>query len=587
VPTNESMSSTPAFGDYLSAAWRRRAIVVTAIVAGGVLGAVVVPMATSQSRTYSASQRVDIKAFGSEKAPAAPSKGASSSGASRYADPEVMAAALATLGPRAGRWDPTNNVHTTNQAVAALSHLSAKPVTGTTWVDLTFTDTRPTLAQRVIQAYALTYVNTRNKTASAASAAQVAALTAQAAAQYKEVAAWSRQADAERQASAGHATSALTAAQLQVATKQYQSTLAALTNTRAQQSLKGAPTSIAGPVITRTVKKPTGRKVLLVAGLALGLIVGVGAAAVLESFRRRIATSSEAESLTGLPLLGVIPAAGTKHQRLAVTAKPHSASAEAVQRTRGALQLAGLGDSVSVLSVLSPEAESGKTTFIMNLAQSMANQGTKVVVVSANMRNRTLDRFHNTMQKPGLAQLLDGSATDAKELLVEVSPNNYLLPSGTTNANPAELFTRAMLTGIFAHLAEVGLVIVDTPAALDAGEVMAIAGAADASLVLARAGHATRTGLQAIALDLRRLNLACLGMVGLGDKRWLPAMAPVAPMPVQQAAQAPAQRVDLTAAEPEAKASATAEPASASPTRRRRTTTSTRRAADSDTAGTE
>src|SRR4051812_2072246 len=522
------MTSTPAMGDFVAAAWRRRRIVLAAVVIGGVVGAAVVPLVTTGSRTYAASQRVDIKAFGSEKAPSAgtTTKGAGSSSDARYADATVMAAALASLGSRAGHLDVTHNASTTNRAVAALAHLTAKPVAGTTWVDMTLTDHDAGLSQRIIRSYAAAYASTRNKTAATANAAQLASLTAQASADYKQVAAWSRQADAERQANLSHVTSALTTAQLQVATKQFQSTTAALTNARAQ-SLKALPTSVTGPVITRTVKKPTGRPVLLVAGIVTGLLVGLGVAALLESFRRRIAASSEAEALTGLPLLGVIPAAGFTNKRLAVTAKPHGAAAEAIQRARGALQLAGLGDSVSVLSVLSAEAGSGKSTFVMNIAQSIANQGTAVVVVSANLRNRTLDRFHNTLSDQGLADLVDGSVSDARKLLVEVSPNNYLLPSGRSNANPSELFTRAMLTGIFAQLAEVGIVIVDTPATLDAGEAMAIAGAADASVILARVGHATRTGLQTTALDLRRLGLPCLGVVGVGDKGFVQVLAPV------------------------------------------------------------
>ena len=42
----ESMSPTPALGDYIAAAWRRRYVVLIAVVLGGVLGAVVVPMAS-------------------------------------------------------------------------------------------------------------------------------------------------------------------------------------------------------------------------------------------------------------------------------------------------------------------------------------------------------------------------------------------------------------------------------------------------------------------------------------------------------------------------------------------------------------
>ena len=88
MPSNESMTSTPAMGDFIAAAWRRRRIVLTAVVIGGVVGVAVVPLVTTNSRTYAASQRVDVKAFGSEKAPSAgtTTKGTGTSSDARYAD---------------------------------------------------------------------------------------------------------------------------------------------------------------------------------------------------------------------------------------------------------------------------------------------------------------------------------------------------------------------------------------------------------------------------------------------------------------------------------------------------------------------
>src|SRR3954470_3623767 len=123
----ESSTQPGALGDYVAAAWRRRFVVATAVVLCAVLGAVVVPFVTSNGRVYAASQRVDIKAFGSEKAPASTTggrAGANASGA-RYADPAVMAVALKALDTsgKAGA-----STRTTNKAVRALSKLSASPV---------------------------------------------------------------------------------------------------------------------------------------------------------------------------------------------------------------------------------------------------------------------------------------------------------------------------------------------------------------------------------------------------------------------------------------------------------------------------
>src|SRR4051812_19727252 len=181
VARYESAAQTASLADYVAAIWRRRLIVGAALVLGAVIGAFVLPTFASSQRSYIATQRLDIRAFGTEKAPSSSTtaKGTASSGDARYADPTVMAAVLAKVGADAGKLDATAGVQTTNRAAAALGRLSAKSVAGTTWVDMSFTDSSARLASKILTGYVGEYVAKRNAAADSGLKSQVKVLQAQ------------------------------------------------------------------------------------------------------------------------------------------------------------------------------------------------------------------------------------------------------------------------------------------------------------------------------------------------------------------------------------------------------------------------
>ncbi|MGD0904795.1 MAG: exopolysaccharide transport family protein, partial [Terracidiphilus sp.] len=163
--------------------------------------------------------------------------------------------------------------------------------------------------------------------------------------------------------------------------------------------LARVPTSPSAPNIPRNI----------ILGLALGLFGGVGLAFVLESFNNTVRTPEEAESISALPSLGIIPlsikpiAKNRKNShpplslssrssdsadslQLTAFARPRSELAESYRALRTSILLSSLGSAPKVILVTSALPQEGKTTTSINLAIVLAQRGGRVLLVDADLR---------------------------------------------------------------------------------------------------------------------------------------------------------------------------------------------------------
>ena len=138
------------------------------------------------------------------------------------------------------------------------------------------------------------------------------------------------------------------------------------------------------------------------AGLGLGLLSALG----LEALDTSIRSSEEAESVTGLPALAVIPQIGagelgrewkklspdgrTVQLRFVAFNKPHSQAAESYRSLRTSLLLWANGSPPKVLAITSSLPSEGKTLTAVNCATVLAQQGASVLLVDADLRQPSL-----------------------------------------------------------------------------------------------------------------------------------------------------------------------------------------------------
>lgn len=120
------------------------------------------------------------------------------------------------------------------------------------------------------------------------------------------------------------------------------------------------------------------------------------------------------------------------------------------------------GQSASIL-VTSPGGNDGKTWVSANLAISMVQEGKRVIVIDADLRNPSLHKFFQVEREKGLADLLQGHAV--AEVLKYNNGNKVgIITAGELPNNPTEVININKVEHILKDLKEyVDVVIIDSP----------------------------------------------------------------------------------------------------------------------------
>lgn len=272
----------------------------------------------------------------------------------------------------------------------------------------------------------------------------------------------------------------------------------------------------------------------LALGLLLGLGGGIGLAFVLESLDRSVRDMEQATAISTLPALGMIPLQvstnGDSRKRLnAVSigeepsdslalvtyARPKSEAAEAYRALRTSILLSAFGTPPKVILVTSPLPQEGKTTISANSALVLAQRGSRVLLIDADLRRPGLERMLGIRSKGGLSTLISGVDKE-EDVVVPFTkvPNLWILPAGPIPPQPAELLGSNIMKE---HLArwrdEFDHVIIDTPPCLSVTDAVVLSPEVDRVLLVARSGQTTKLALRRACDLLIQVNARVMGVV--------------------------------------------------------------------------
>ncbi len=203
----------------------------------------------------------------------------------------------------------------------------------------------------------------------------------------------------------------------------------------------------------------------LALGLLFGLVIGVGLAYVRHSLDTRVRDESDIADLSDRPVLAALPFdKGSLERPLVMESAPYSPHAEEFRRLRANLlfvDVATASHSVVVTSALPSE---GKTTTAVNLAIAMADAGSRVLLVDADLRNPSVAKTMGLDGEQGLTTVLIGRATFVEVAQKWKDTSLWVLPAGQVPPNPSELLGSTAMERTFAELTEhFDYVLVDSP----------------------------------------------------------------------------------------------------------------------------
>jgi capsular exopolysaccharide synthesis family protein len=267
---------------------------------------------------------------------------------------------------------------------------------------------------------------------------------------------------------------------------------------------------VSGPNVT---KVPAQRAVAIGVPAAIGLVVGLGLAWLLEVRDKTIRSEAQLRELEQAPVLGMVPfdrrlREGPRGRRVAAS----SAGLEAFRQLRTNLEFIDVGSPVQILVVTSSVAEEGKTTTAINLAAALVAANRRVLIVEADLRRPTLDDHFKVRGSVGLTDVIVGRG-ELEAAMQPVGVNGLmLLPSGKLPPNPSELLGSDAMVQLLERLRDrFDVVVVNTPPLLPVTDAAVLSAHADGVLVVVRAGRTTR---QQLTLAMRTLNAVGARVLG-------------------------------------------------------------------------
>jgi polysaccharide biosynthesis transport protein len=269
------------------------------------------------------------------------------------------------------------------------------------------------------------------------------------------------------------------------------------------------------------------------AAFVLGLASGVGLAYLLEGLDNTIRTTEQAQMISGLAPLGMIPLGsksardGAHAKRLVIASsskeavelitqvRPQSQMAESYRALRTSLLLSNLGAPPKVIMVTSALPQEGKTTTSINCAVVLAQKGIRVLLIDADLRRPSIHKTLGMGPRTGLSNVLTGSIQLEQAITrTSILPGLDVLAAGTPPPNPAELLASTNMRDVLAQLREqYDHIVVDTPPSLSVTDAVVLSPRADAVVLVIRSGQTTKQALRRSRDILGRVNAKVVGVL--------------------------------------------------------------------------
>ncbi|MCE5324503.1 polysaccharide biosynthesis tyrosine autokinase [bacterium] len=267
---------------------------------------------------------------------------------------------------------------------------------------------------------------------------------------------------------------------------------------------------------TGPFKQGPSRKVLVVYGFILSLVLGIVTVIWLDSIDTRMRNAADVEKLLELPVIGLTPKLTGRDGMLPKLTHmyPISPMAESYKILRTNILFELRDSPFKTLMVATGRPGQGGTTTICNLAIALAQIGKRIILIDADMRRPSLHKFFNVPNEAGLSTLLQGkdNLTDAFQQ-TEVE-NLIVVPAGPQPLNPSELLGSDRMQDLVKRLEEhCDLVLFDTPSAIVFSDGPMLASWVDAVVMVVSANMVPR-GTETQTRDLlRRAKANILGVV--------------------------------------------------------------------------
>ncbi len=255
----------------------------------------------------------------------------------------------------------------------------------------------------------------------------------------------------------------------------------------------------------------------LLLALALGSITGIGMAFFFEYMDNTVKSAEDIERFIKLPLLGSISIIkqknGNQPEKIAALDSKSTIS-EAYRALRTGVIFSSTNNQHKTLLITSAEPREGKTVTACNLAITMAQMGSKVLLIDSDMRKPRLHKVFGVDNSVGLSSLLVGQSSLHEAVYQTQISNLMILPCGPIPPNPSELLVSKGMQNLIKELkGKFDRIILDSPPTVAVTDSTILSNICDQLLLVVSCGKTTREVISRCKKLLSNKGAQLLGIV--------------------------------------------------------------------------
>jgi capsular exopolysaccharide synthesis family protein len=266
------------------------------------------------------------------------------------------------------------------------------------------------------------------------------------------------------------------------------------------------------------------KKMFVIAGIVVGSLLYVVTAFIFELGDRSIKTTKEIRNIFRYTLLGMIPLSRKKvsftgmktegnspeHE---VLNSPHSIVSEAYRMLQANLRFLSPDRELKVIVVTSSVPKEGKSTVSTNLAVAIAQLGSRVLLIDADLHHPQQHHIWQLTNEVGLSEVIVGQ-TELKKAVKQVMPNLDVLPCGVIPPNSLALLGSQRMNSLIEDFSTIyDFVIVDTSPLLLVADALTLSKMSDGILLVSRPGVIDKVSAKATQELLVQSGQKVLGLV--------------------------------------------------------------------------
>jgi capsular exopolysaccharide synthesis family protein len=198
-----------------------------------------------------------------------------------------------------------------------------------------------------------------------------------------------------------------------------------------------------------------------------------------------------------------------------VTLDSRSSAAEAYRGLRTSVLLSSAGGPPKSVMFTSGQPGEGKTTTVINTAISLAQLGSSVLIIDADLRKPGTHKVFGIRHTAGLSTYLSGENVAVEDVVHKLPVANlYLMPCGPIPPNPAELVSSDKMKEMLKMLGErFDHILVDSPPLMHVTDPVILSTLVDGVILVIHGGKSTRDVVRRSRIELSNVGAKVFGVV--------------------------------------------------------------------------